>query len=65
MPVGRTRGSSPSPTQLKAEIAKAEAKCISLCRKGGHGLQQRWTRCAATVDTVCWNGGHAGIRLIA
>ncbi|MFC5103555.1 hypothetical protein [Kibdelosporangium philippinense] len=21
-------------------------------------VQQRWTRCAGTVDTVCRNGGH-------
>ncbi|MFC5101147.1 hypothetical protein [Kibdelosporangium philippinense] len=27
-------------------------------RNGGHGVLERWTRCAGTVDTVCWNGGH-------
>ncbi|MFC5100719.1 hypothetical protein [Kibdelosporangium philippinense] len=32
---------------------------ISWCRSGGHGVLERWTRCAAVVDTVCWNGGHA------
>ncbi|MFC5101414.1 hypothetical protein [Kibdelosporangium philippinense] len=26
---------------------------ISGCRSGGHGVPERWTRHAATVDTVC------------
>ncbi|MFC5106700.1 hypothetical protein [Kibdelosporangium philippinense] len=21
-------------------------------------MSEWWTRCAGTVDTVCWNGGH-------
>ncbi|MFC5106350.1 hypothetical protein [Kibdelosporangium philippinense] len=27
-------------------------------RNGGHGVPERWTRCAATVDTVFCNGRH-------
>ncbi|MFC5102179.1 hypothetical protein [Kibdelosporangium philippinense] len=27
------------------------AEANSRCRNGGHGLQQRWTRCAGMVDT--------------
>ncbi|MFC5108213.1 hypothetical protein [Kibdelosporangium philippinense] len=26
--------------------------------KGQDSLQERRTRCAGVVDTVCWNGGH-------
>ncbi|MFC5110541.1 hypothetical protein [Kibdelosporangium philippinense] len=40
---------------------QSAAKCISLCRKGGHGVSERWTRCVGTVDTVCRNGGHARV----
>ncbi|MFC5099867.1 hypothetical protein [Kibdelosporangium philippinense] len=30
----------------------------TVCRNGGHGLQERWTRPSGTVDTVARNGGH-------
>ncbi|MFC5100238.1 hypothetical protein [Kibdelosporangium philippinense] len=50
--MGRTRGSSPHPTQLEAKAA------IPATSNAHFIVLERWTRCAGTVDTVCWNGGH-------
>ncbi|MFC5099158.1 hypothetical protein [Kibdelosporangium philippinense] len=43
-------------TQLEA--ANPQAAVNTLCRNGGHTVQQRRTRSSATVDTVFRNGGH-------
>ncbi|MFC5100067.1 hypothetical protein [Kibdelosporangium philippinense] len=40
------------------QLAGKERNPRARCGKVHLTVSQRWTRCAGTVDTVCWNGGH-------